>query len=63
MQTRYDITKNSYVLVTTKDTCGQTLYTAQHFKNGCGRGLEGKTSTSLKEIENWILKLRSVLNE
>lgn len=60
---RYNITKNSYVLVTSKHTCGSTLYTAQHFKNGCSRGLEGKTSTSLKEIEQWVLKLRSIFNE
>mgnify|MGYP003590194493 FL=1 len=60
MPRRYDITRNSYVLVTDKPTCDTVLYTAQHFKNGCSRGLESKVSTSLQEIEQWVIKLRRV---
>ena len=60
MPRRYNITRNSYVLVTDKQTCDTVLYTAQHFKNGCSRGLESKVSTSLQEIEQWVIKLRRV---
>ena len=63
MQRRYNITRNSYVLVTDKPTCGTVVYTAQHFKNGCSRGLESKVSTSLQEMEEWVMKLRKVFKD
>ena len=63
MPRRYNITRNSYVLVTDKPTCNTVVYTAQHFKNGCSRGLESKVSTSLQEIEEWVMKLRKVFRD
>nr|DAM87724.1 MAG TPA: hypothetical protein [Caudoviricetes sp.] len=61
MATNYSvaISERSKVVV----TYDNEWYTAQHFKNGCNRGLEVKQSRSKEEIDKFIEKLREVFND
>ena len=62
MKEIYRLTPQSKVIVTSKYVSGKYLYNAQHFKNGCSRGLDSMCSTDFEEVKQWIEKLRGVLN-
>lgn len=57
MQFRYKINEQSYVLVI-DDNNG--VFIGKHFKNGCSRNLMEKQTTSLAEMEEWIVKMRQL---
>lgn len=52
------ISEHSKVVV----TYDNEWYTAQHFKNGCNRGLEIKQSRSKEEIDQFIENLKEIFN-
>jgi len=52
------ISEHSKVIV----TYSNGWYTAQHFKNGCSRGLEAKQSRSKDEINQFIENLKEIFN-
>ena len=58
MKTRYNINDNSYVIVEYKNGS----YYAQHFRNGCSRGLASKASAKEETILMWIEKVKAVFN-
>lgn len=63
MKIRYEISKDSHVIIQDKDTTSGKLYYGQHYKNNCGRGLESWQATTLAEMEQWVLRLRAVFND
>lgn len=58
MKFRYNLNEQSYIVVDDSTGC----FIGTQYKNGCSHNLLQKRTETLAEMEQWIEKLKEVLN-